>query len=57
MPQWHMNRVNVFNHPNFESVDPFLDDAGLQDYYTGFADPRLNPGGNRSIRFGLRIIF
>lgn len=57
MLQWHMSMVNVFNHPNFESVDPFLDDAGLQDYYTGFADPRLTPGGNRSIRFGLRITF
>jgi hypothetical protein len=55
--QWHMSMVNVFNHPNFASVDPFLDDAGLTDLYTGFADPRLTDGGNRSIRFGLRITF
>ncbi len=26
---WHMSMVNVFNHPNYGSIDPFLEDAGF----------------------------
>ncbi|MFB3922563.1 MAG: carboxypeptidase regulatory-like domain-containing protein [Terriglobia bacterium] len=60
--QWHMSMVNVFNHPNFYSVDPFIDDAGLATEYTGFADPSLFNGttsslGQRQIRFGLKFLF
>lgn len=55
--RWHMTMTNVFNHPNFSSVDPFIDDAGFTDEGTGFANVRLFDGGNRSIRFGLRISF
>ncbi len=32
--------LNVFNHPNFNSVDPFLDDAGQFGSFTGFGDPK-----------------
>ena len=28
--QWHMSMLNVFNHPNFSSIDPSLVDAGLR---------------------------
>ncbi len=69
--QWHMTMLNVFNHPNFSSIDPFLDDAGLALEGTGFADPRLFSGstlvnfsqgaipgaGQRAIKFGLKVIF
>jgi hypothetical protein len=55
--RWHMTMTNVFNHPNFASVDPFIDDAGLTDEATGFGNVRLFDGGNRNIRFGLRISF
>jgi len=53
---------NVFNHPNFSSVDAFLDDAGLLQERTGFALPSLFPGttltnGQRQITFGLRLDF
>src|SRR3989454_8111232 len=62
---FHMSMLNAFNHPNFSSVDPFIDDAGLAQEGTGFANPRLTSGGiqtatgtpGRSIRFGLRIGF
>ncbi len=58
---WHMSMQNVFNHPNFSTIDPFLDDAGLTSEFTGFADPRVQNGGltnlvgtpGRTIRFGL----
>ncbi len=33
--------LNAFNHPNFTSVDPFVEDAGLSSSFTGFGDPSL----------------
>jgi hypothetical protein len=54
--------INVFNHPNFFSIDPFVDDAGYTSFETGFGLPSLFPGttatlGQRQIHFGLRITF
>jgi len=34
--------VNAFNHFNFASVDPFIEDAGLNLQGTGFAT-RVSP--------------
>jgi hypothetical protein len=48
---------NVFNHPNFSSVDSWIDDAGFHDEGTGFGDPRLTSGGTRSIIFHLAVRF
>jgi hypothetical protein len=48
---------NVFNHPNFGSIDPFVDDAGVLDEEYGFANPSLQDGGRRYISLGLRIEF
>jgi hypothetical protein len=58
-----MSMLNVFNHPNFNTVDPFIDDAGLADEDFGFANPSLTNGGiinavgtpGRSIRFGITL--
>jgi len=60
---WHMTMLNVFNHPNFRTVDPALDDAGLTEEGTGFGVPSLTTGGivsavgfpGRSIRFGFTL--
>ena len=46
---------NVFNHPNFSSVDPFIEDAGNTSENVGFATPSLFSGGNRVIKFGLKV--
>jgi len=54
---WHMSMVNAFNHPNYGSIDPFLEDAGLVGLGTGFANPLVQNGGNRTIRFGMRVTF
>jgi hypothetical protein len=64
---WHMSMVNAFNHPNFGftgpgsitdvTIDPFLEDAGLNFQGTGFADTSVLDGGHRTIRFGLKIKF
>jgi hypothetical protein len=55
---------NVFNHPNFNSVDPFLDDAGQFGSFAGFGDPKTTNtnypgfnGGTRRISFGLTYRF
>jgi hypothetical protein len=55
--QFHTAFLNVFNHPNFSSVDPYLDDAGYLDEGTGFGIPSLTSGGNRVIKLGLKILF
>jgi hypothetical protein len=51
--------LNALNHQNFSSVDPFLEDAGLHQSFTGFGDPSVTgstfPGSNnatRRINFG-----
>jgi hypothetical protein len=48
---------NVFNHPNFASVDPLIEDAGDTSEGVGFATPSLFSGGNRVIKFGLKVFF
>jgi len=58
---------NVFNHPNFQSVDPNIENAGLlpnqQAPFVGFADPSVsndvvgNALGSRIVRFGLTFRF
>jgi hypothetical protein len=55
--QWHMTMTNVFNHPNFSTVDAVVEDAGLSSEFTGFGDPKLHSGGIRTIYFGLKVIF
>jgi hypothetical protein len=59
--------LNVFNHANFQSVDPFLENAGIpldqQQPFVGFGDPRVsntvvgNALGNRIIKVGLTFRF
>lgn len=64
--QWHMSMLNAFNHPNFSSVDPFLDDAGFASEGSGFGIPALTSGGlqngivgnpGRKISFGLKLLW
>jgi hypothetical protein len=55
--EFHTAFLNVFNHPNFSSVDPVIDDAGYLQEGTGFGIPSLTSGGNRTIKFGLKILF
>ena len=43
--QWHMTMLKVFNHPNYYSVDPFVDNAGLYGLGLGFATPAVRGYG------------
>lgn len=53
--QLRANFTNLFNHPNWSSVDPYLDDAGYYSSYTGFGDPTVTTSSSRSITFSAKI--
>ena len=55
--QFHADFLNALNHPNYSSVDPFIDDAGLTFEATGFANPHLFGFSNRTISFGAKLFF
>jgi hypothetical protein len=63
--EFHTTFVNAFNHPNFQSVDPFLEDASDATTAFGFGNPKLTntapffyPSNNtRIIYFGGKISF
>jgi hypothetical protein len=53
----HATAINVFNHPNYLSVDPFVEDAGLQLQFTGFGDPSLTNSQPRRLIVGAKLSF
>ena len=63
----HVTALNVFNHPNFQTVDPFLEDAGQAGFSqgapVGFGDPTLsntvsgNALGQRRFIVGAKFVF
>jgi hypothetical protein len=60
--EFRASAQNVFNHPNFSSVDPFVDDAGQFLSFTGFGDPKTTgstfPGSNLGTRrFNVGLTF
>lgn len=59
--QFHASLLNAFNHPNFGSVDPFIDDAGVPataNFNVGtFANPLLTEASSRTVWFGLKLSF
>jgi hypothetical protein len=55
--QFHADFLNALNHPNYSSVDPFIDDAGLTSEARGFANPHLFGFSNRTISFGAKLFF
>jgi len=55
--QLHTDFLNALNHPNYSSVDPFIDDAGRAAEATGFANPHLFGSSHRTISFGAKLFF
>ena len=61
--EFHASATNVFNHPNFQSIDPVIEDAGVRSAFTGFGDPSVtntvigNALGQRIIRVGATVRF
>ncbi len=61
--EFRATAINVFNHPNFQSIDPVIEDAGVHSAFTGFGDPTVtndvigNALGTRIIKVGGTIRF
>lgn len=60
--QFWATALNVFNTPNFDGIDPFIEAAGLAQEDNGFGLPQLFSGavltqGQRVIKFGLKLFF
>jgi Carboxypeptidase regulatory-like domain len=55
--QIHADFLNALNHPNYSSVDPFIDDAGRTAEKTGFANLLLFGVSHRTISFGAKLFF
>ena len=55
--EFHATALNVLNHPNFLSIDPFLEDAGLFSPFTGFGNPAVSNSQPRKLLFGGRLSF
>ena len=59
--QFRTTMLNAFNHGNFSSVDPFIDDAGASSFETGFGLTHNFPNGGgfgrRQILFGAKVNF
>ncbi|HXB21813.1 MAG TPA: hypothetical protein VNV88_10545, partial [Candidatus Solibacter sp.] len=53
----HATALNVFNHYNFSSVDPFLEDAGLTGFGNGFANPAVTDAPGRKVFIGGKLTF
>jgi hypothetical protein len=61
--EFRASALNVLNHPNFLSVDPFLEDAGLFASGTGFGNPKVTdtvPGvifGSNAATASRKLVF
>ena len=49
--------TNLFNRRNFGTPDPLVEDAFNGIAVSSFQNPGFNVGANRSLRFGLKLIF
>jgi hypothetical protein len=47
--EFRATTVNVLNHPNFQSVDPFLEDAGNFAAFNGFGNPKVSDTVNTTV--------
>jgi len=49
------NFTDVFNTPNYSSVDPYLEDAGYNAAYTGFGLNQVTSSSSRQITFSAKV--
>jgi len=55
--EFRAEAFNILNRRNFGTPDPFTEDASFVNFVGTFQNPGYNNGGNRTMRFGLRLIF
>jgi hypothetical protein len=53
----HITLNNAFNHFNFTSVDPSLEDAGIGKFGQDFANPSITSAAGRTVWIGGRVTF
>jgi hypothetical protein len=53
----HITLNNAFNHFNFTSVDPSLEDAGIGKFGQDFANPSVTSASGRTVWIGGRVTF
>jgi hypothetical protein len=54
--EFRAEAFNIFNHRNFGVPDVVTEDAA-KEFGGTFQNPGYNNGGNRTVRFGLRLLF
>lgn len=61
--QFRAEAFNIFNHPNFGSIDPNFGDltfgqaTGTLASTLGVLSPLYQMGGPRSVQFALKLVF
>jgi len=55
--EMRMTATNALNHFNFNSVDPNLEDAGMQLFGAGFANPAATSANGRVVSISGRLTF
>jgi hypothetical protein len=55
--EMHITLNNAFNHFNFTSVDPSLEDAGIGKFNQDFANPSVTSAAGRTVWIGGRVTF
>jgi carboxypeptidase family protein len=56
--EMHATALNAFNHFNFTSIDPNMEDAGLQNAFgAGFATPAVTTAAGRTFFVGGKVSF
>jgi hypothetical protein len=53
----HITMNNAFNHFNFTSIDPSLEDAGVGKFGQDFANPKVTSASGRTVWIGGRVTF
>ena len=55
--EMHLTMNNAFNHYNFTSIDPGVEDAGIGKFGQDFANPAITTAAGRTIWIGGRLTF
>ena len=55
--EMHVTLNNAFNHYNFTSIDPSLEDAGVGKFGQDFANPSVTSASGRTVWVGGRVTF
>lgn len=53
----HLTAINAFNHFNFTSIDPNMENAGVGQFGRDFADPSITTAAGRVIWIGGKLTF